>query len=204
MSFDSEDIDKYYTNKLTEEVYCAKDFNDDDRIQTELDKFFKALVSRRRYDREEGGIQACIVLFPDKFAAKIAEGDGLDSHFVTSINLVEFLNNRNKYLSSSGAGYYGLSKDERKELYEALQFRIIDNPEELMIAITSSLDIDSSFQLDVLKRVILLCKELMDKKVYRNISMGLNTPSIHIDFEDWSVGRENLFVDNIEKSKIRL
>lgn len=198
-----EEIDAYY-NKLTEEVYYTKDTNDIERIQTELDKFFKALVSRRRYDSEEEGIQACMVVFPDKFAAKIAEGDGLGSHFVTSINLVEYLNNKNKYLSSSGAGYFGLSKKERKELYEAIQFRIIDNPDELMIAITSSENIKSVFQLEVLKEFILLCKSMMDNKIYKNVNIGLNTPSIHIDFGDWSVGREKMFLNDLERSKSKL
>ena len=197
-----EDKDIYYVSNLSEKIYHVYDYNDN--MQKELDAFFKELVARRRYDSEEDGIQACMVIFPDKFAAKIAENDGLSSHFVTSINLVEFLNKKNKYLSNSGAGYFQLSIEERRILYEAIQLRIIDNPDELMIAITSSVDIKSTFQLKVLKNIVLQCKFLMDNNVYKNVAIGLNTPSIHIDFEDWNVGRENLFLDDIEETERKL
>ena len=196
--------DSYYISKLSENIYYANKSQDNIKIHNELEKFFSELISRKRYDSEEGGIQACMVLFPDKFAAKIAENDGLSSHFVTNINLVEYLNDKGKYLSNSGSGYFGLSKEERRELYNSLQFRIIDNPDELTIAITSSVDLSSSFQFDVLKDIILLCNKYINNNEYKNISIGLSTPSINIDFEDWSVFREQLFIDTVDKSRSRL
>ncbi|MEE3342919.1 MAG: hypothetical protein VZS44_02395 [Bacilli bacterium] len=199
-----ENLDSYYISELKEKIYHANNSQDELKIHTELEKFFSELISRKRYDSEEEGLQACMVVFPDKFAAKIAEGDGLSSHFVTSINLVEYLNDKGKYLSNTGSGYYGLSKEERRELYNSLQFRIIDNPDELTIAITSSVDISSSFQFDVLKDIILLCNKYINNNEYKNISIGLSTPSINIDFDDWSALREQLFIDTIDKSRSRL
>ena len=195
-----ENIDAYYTSNLSEKIYHANDSSNSNLIKDELDNFFSELISRKRYDSKEGGVQACMVLFPDKFAAKIAENDGLSGHGVTNINLVEYLNNKKKYLIDSGYSYYHLSKEEKRELYDAMQLRIIDNPNELKIAITSSIDIKSVFQLKVMKYIILLCKDLMDNKVYKNVRIGLSTPNTKIEFENWSSGRENLFFDNLDRA----
>ena len=81
-----------YTDRLEEKIYHATNKDSEEKINEQLKLFFKELTTRKRNDAIEGGLQASLIIFPEIFAAKVNEEDGMGSHAQSNINLVEFIN----------------------------------------------------------------------------------------------------------------
>ena len=177
--------DKRFTSVQEEAIYAFKEMESEEEINRKMYAFFSQLVERRRDDPIEGGLQAGIVIFPDKCAMKICENNGSGSHLNAFINLVKYLNNDNRYISLAGTGYFAISAAERKQLTEnGVEVRILDGQNELMLAITSEALEKSQYQFEMLNKLLSLCKELKDSKIYDSIKIGLHTPVDEIDFDD--------------------
>lgn len=168
-------------------IFSSNQSDNEEETDKKINNFISLLVKRKREDPFEGGLQACMVIFPDKFAMKICENDGSAPHVNSFINLVKYLNNDSKYISLIGTSYFGIYSKERRQLYEnGIEVRILDGNETLMLAITSKTDINSSYQIEILGKILFFFKVLKDEKAYECVNVGLHTPSAKIDFNDLS------------------
>lgn len=197
--------EQLYTDTLEETIYSATSSDSEEKIQSELESFFEELIKRKRNDPIEGGLQASIVIFPNKFLAKVNEEDGMGSHSQSCINLVKYLNNDHKYLTKFGMRHFNLYPKERNQLnILGTEIRILDGEEELMLAIVSEKSKENIFELKIIMEIIKLCSILMNKNYYKNVDIGIHTPNIKIDFGEWTQEkRENIFSTletNIKKS----
>ena len=190
-----------YTDKLEEAIYYATEKDTEEKATSELQKFFKELIERKRNDSLEGGLQAAMLIFPNIFLAKVNEEDGMGSHAHSNINLVKFMNGDHKYLTKYGIRKFNLYAKERNQIYDkATEIRILDGEEEMMLAIISNKDLESVFELKMIKRIILICNNLMKKNYYKNIDIGIHTPRITIDFGEWTDKKEKMMLEEIENN----
>ena len=197
-------MDDKFTNNLEEKIYFG-DTNDLINVRNQLNLFFKELIKRKRNEPIEGGLQASVVVYKDRAAAKVNENDGKGVHIASNINLTKFLFGDNNYLTEKGIRYFGLYTNELgKFTKEAIEVRILDGQDSLMLAIHSYNEIESLFKLKVLKMIIDICKIIKDKNIYKEIEVGFSTPNISIDFEDFSETRYQTFLNfiNNESKKI--
>ena len=194
-----------YTKVLTEKIYKGTNKNEFKDNAHQMKLFFEMLYKRRREDPFEGGFQACALIMPDAFAAKANENDGLGIHGVEYINLLRYLQGNSEYFTSHGYGYFYLHKKETEEIIlNGIEVRILDGQDKLMLAITSDRSIKSVFQLKVLKMIIDLCKQLKDKGLYQEVEVGINTPDIKIDFDEWTEDKFALMHNSLKDESNRL
>ena len=162
--FNMEDI---FTNKLSEKIYHGNYLNIED-IKKQLKSFFNELIKRKRNDPLEGGLQASIIIYKDRCAFKINELDGAGLHVISEVNLTKFLYNDNNYLTEKAAGHFGLYMSEMMTITkDAISVRILDGEDKLMVAITSSGNIQSKFEIEVLKYIINICKNIKENNYYK-------------------------------------
>ena len=155
-----------------------------ENINNILTSFFMELVERRKDDPFEGGLQASIVIMPDKATFKVCEDDGKAPHMQTMINSIKYMNNDNNYLTREGISYFALYSKELSQLSEeCVEIRVLDGKKELMLAIVSNRDIKSLFQVSLLEKIFAICSSFLENKIYKDIVIGLSTPTEKIDFE---------------------
>ena len=190
-----------YTDKQEEKIYSATEKDSKEKIISEFQNFFKELIKRKRNDPIEGGLQAVMIIFPNIFAAKINEDDGMGTHGQSKINAIKFINGDHEYLTEYGIRHFYLYEKELKQLLcSCIDIRILDGEETLMLAITSNKELYSTFEVQMLKRIILICNILMEKKYYKNVDIGLYTPKIKIDYGEWTTEKRNLMLEEISKN----
>lgn len=156
-------------------------------INNTLTSFFMELVKRRKDDPFEGGLQASIVIMPNKATFKVCEDDGKAPHMQTMINSIKYMNNDYNFLTREGITYFSLYSKELSQLSEeCIEIRVLDGEKELMLAIVSNRDIKSLFQVSLLEKIFAICTSLMENKIYTDIVIGLSTPTEKVDFEPLS------------------
>lgn len=176
--------DDRYVNYLSEKVYSSNSIG-----EYEIRSFFDELVYRKREDPVEGGLQASMLILANKFAAKVNEEDGYGLHICEYVNLVKYLYNDHKYFSQEAMKFPMLySKESSIISEEGVEVRILDGDKSLIIYI-SSFKMINDYQKEVLKKLLLVCREKLDN--YQNIEIGINTPNVLLE-------STNLDIDNYE------
>ncbi len=167
--------DEKYVKYLSEKVYFSSDID-----EYEIRTFFDELAIRKREEPVEGGLQASMIVLPNKFAAKVNELDGNGLHLCEFVNLIKYLNNDHKYFSQKAMKYPTIYDEQSRIISEeAVEVCILDGEETLMIAISSFREIND-YQKELLKKIILVCSEYFDN--YQNIEIGINTPNVMVDY----------------------
>ncbi len=154
----------YHTlNKLTEHVYQMTKFSDEDDIDYEITSFFRALMSRRRNDDIEEGLQAGGVIYPEKAGFKICERDGVAGHAHAQENVSQHINGIGSYTGEENVGMMG---GERKTDPNAW-FNISKNGFAVRIVATKDMLIFifntysyrlSQFQLEIIYKIVNLIR----------------------------------------------
>lgn len=176
--------DDRYVNYLSEKVYSSNSID-----ECEIRSFFDELVYRKREDPVEGGLQASMLILANKFAAKVNEEDGYGLHICEYVNLVKYLYNDHKYFSQEAMRFPMLYSEQLDVIMqEGIEVRILDGDKSLIIYI-SSFKMINDYQKEVLKKLLLVCKEKLDN--YQNIEIGINTPNVLLE-------STNLDIDNYE------
>lgn len=176
--------DDRYVNYLSEKVYSSNSID-----ECEIRSFFDELVYRKREDPVEGGLQASMLILANKFAAKVNEKDGTGLHLCEFVNLVKFLNDDHTYFIDKAMRFPMLySKQHDVIMQEGIAVRILDGDKSLIISI-SSFKMINDYQKEVLKKLLLVCREKIDN--YQNIEIGINTPNVLLE-------STNLDIDNYE------
>lgn len=201
-----DDLDGKITKKLEETIYCMRDNDSDEEKKSVLNSFFDEIVRRRRSNVFSGGLQAGLVISNDACAAKVSEDDGFGSHVSTSVNLVRYLNNDGVYVTEKGIGYPVLYRDDLKQLNteDYVDSKIIDSSKRLMMSFISNYDRLSLFQIQSIKSIIDIFKELKDTGVYDDINVGLKIGKSEIDFDVWDDERYDLLCDTIKQEEERI
>lgn len=196
--------EKYWKDNLEEKIYTANINDPNEKINEQINEFLTSLAKRKRNDLYEGGLQASLICFKGYFAAKVSENDGLEPHISNEYNLYNFLNNKNKYLTDEGKDHFALYMMDYLFIERfGFSIRILDSEEELMFAIVSKNDIDSQFQIHVLKTLIESCKQLKDNNIYKKIEIGIHAKNMEIEFEEIENNFDEIrdTLENIEEKR---
>lgn len=193
------------TDKLTEKVYASNEYDGTIHMQQQLGDFIEELYERRKDDYNEEGLQAGMLIMPNAFAAKITDNDGNDPHLITNINLLRYIKKEKDFYVREAAGKFGLIKNEMSELIRnGIEIRIIDGEQNLMMAINSKQNIQTIFQLTVLKRLIDELWSIKQNELYKSIEVGFYSPISEIDVDELNEEVYSKLIEAIEKEKDKL
>ena len=193
------------TEKLTEKVYASNKYNGDAHMQQQLGDFISELYNRRRSDSNEEGLQAGMLIMPSSFAAKITENDGNDPHGITNINLLRYIKKEKDFYVREAAGKFGVIKNEMSEIFRnGIEIRIIDAEENLMMAIQSNSNIQTRFQLEVLKKIANELWRIKQNGLYESVEVGFYSPLSQIDVDDLNEELYSELIEAIKTEKISL
>lgn len=187
-----------FTDVLEEKIYCVKDTDGKDKIHEQVEAFFKEVHARRRNDPVEGGLQAAAVIYPHVFAAKVNEQDGYGAHMASHVNLTKFINGDTNYLTDDGMRFFANYQNELRQLHtNGVQMSVLGGDEHMMVAINATTDINSIFQLEVIKNVLDVCSELKKSGGFKTIEIGLMTPCVRVAYGELDSDKHKQFATTI-------
>ena len=192
------------TEKLEEKIFSANSGNSKDNITEILYYFLDELVNRKRKQSNVGGLSAGLVCSKDHFAAKVNENDGKSSHFLTSVNLVKYLNGDNFFITEKGVGNTSLYKNNLNDLFlSCIETRIMAGDRELLMSFASNKGVLSEFQEDLLQAIVDSCKLLIDNNILDDVSLGFRTGKIDLRVSNWNDEEYKKICDAIEEERRR-
>ena len=192
------------TEKLEEKIFSANSGNSKDNITEILYYFLDELVKRKRKQSNVGGLSAGLVCSKDHFAAKVNENDGKSSHFLTSINLVKYLNGDNFFITEKGVGNTSLYKNNLNDLFlSCIETRIMAGDRELLMSFASNKGVLSEFQEDLLQAIVDSCKLLIDNNILDDVSLGFRTGKMDLRVSNWNDEEYKKICEAIEEERRR-
>ena len=192
------------TEKLEEKIFSANSGNSKDNITEILYYFLDELVKRKRKQSNVGGLSAGLVCSKDHFAAKVNENDGKSSHFLTSVNLVKYLNGDNFFITEKGVGNTSLYKNNLNDLFlSCIETRIMAGDRELLMSFASNKGVLSEFQEDLLQAIVDSCKLLIDNNILDDVSLGFRTGKIDLRVSNWNDEEYKKICEAIEEERRR-
>ena len=192
------------TEKMDEKIYSANSGDSKENITEILYCFLDELVKRKRKQSNIGGLSAGLVSSKDEFAAKVNENDGKSSHFLTSINLIKYLNGDDFYITERGVGNTALYKDDLNTLFlSCIETRIMAGDRELLISFASNKGVLSEFQEDLLQAIVDSCKLLIDNDILDDVSLGFRTGKIDFRVSSWDDDQYKNICEAIEEERRR-
>ena len=145
----------YHTlNYLTEDVYYMSENFDEEEIDYELSSFFEKLMTRRRNDDTEFGLQAGGVIYPDRAGFKICERDGKASHAQAQENVSQYLNGSSEYSSEEAVGMIGTRRNDPNAWVNIAKngftVRIVASKEDLIFIFSTNKYQLTDFQVNII------------------------------------------------------
>lgn len=178
-------IEDLKTDKQLEKIYYSNDQDSYEHLQEQMRSFLNELDERRKDDSEEEGLQAEMIIMPNAFASKITENEGKDPHEITIINLFRYIKEEKDYYLREAGQWFNLLKNERKEIYKnGIVNRVIDSEDKLMMAIESASNIQTKFQLTVLKALTEELWRIKQNGLYESVEVGFYSPLSKVDVEE--------------------
>ena len=150
-------MNKYQTlDHLEEKVFVLNSSESEDNNDYELNSFFNELLSRRRNDYLEGGLQACGVVFSEKAGFKIAERDGSATHAHTDESIAQYLNGETMFSGEDTLGQFNLRKNDPNAWINlpknSFTVRIVASKDHLIFVFNTYQYKISPFQLEVIEK----------------------------------------------------
>ena len=150
-------------NRLTEDVISMNIYDDEEDLDYEIKKFFNNIMSRRRNDFVEEGLQAGGVIYPDRAGFKICERDGNASHAQAQEHVSQYLNGETEFSSEEAVGYISQRKNDPNAWINisknGFTSRIVASKDMLIFVFnTYKYDI-TEFQLEVIIKLFKLIKD---------------------------------------------
>lgn len=178
-------VEDLKTDKQLEKIYYSNIQNSNEQIKEQISSFIEELYKRRRDDPKEEGLQAGMLIMPSAFASKITENDGKDPHEITSINLLRYIKEKKDFYLREAGQWFNLLRNEKNEIYKnGINNRIIDSGDRLMMAIQSNSDIQTKFQLTVLKALTDELWRIKQNGLYKSVEVGFYSPVSKVDVEE--------------------
>ena len=187
--------------QLTERIFSASSADGRVFLKEQLQAFFQEVVDRR-VSNEEGGLQASILVLPEKVGAKVCEGNGLSSHHHSHINLLRFLNGRKEFLTPYEMSKISLYREDQEEMIRtAVEGRILSNTEEMGLVLFSNKDTLTDFQKEVIEVLVELCQEIQNQNIYQSVKLGISTEEFSREFDELTDDTISDIQENFQESK---
>ena len=177
-------------DKLEEKVYTVNSGDSDEAIQTQVALFIKELLARKRHDPFEEGLQASMIIYPDKAGFKVAESDGRAVHAHTEETLAQYLDGETMFSSQESMGRPFLKKDDPHSSFGQLSrycisCRTLAGQDSIVFAFTSnSNETLSKFQLSIMEQVATVSKRAVELGLIKNIKYGVHMDDLKIEFDN--------------------
>lgn len=195
-------IEDLKTDKQLEKIYYSNNQNSDEQLNEQIRTFLNELCERRRDDSEEVGLQAFMLIMPNAFAAKITENDGKDPHAITEINLLRYIKKEKDFYAREAGEKFALLKNELSEIYKnGIGFRIADGEQDLMMAIQSHSNIQTKYQLTVLKKMFDELWNIKQKGLYKSVEVGFYSPISKVDVDELNDKKYSELIEAIDTEK---
>lgn len=183
--------------KLEENIYSGISPED---VKEPLRNFLQEVVNKRAFNKE-GGLQASIIILPDRVGAKICEKKGVASHQHSHINLYRFLNGNNNFLEPQDMGKIGLYLEDQEDIIRhCVEGRILSNPKEIGLILFAYQATLTEFQKKVLETLTELLQEIQSQNIYQTVKLGISTEEFSREFdeltEDTLVNMKQAFYEN--------
>ena len=163
-------------NKLEEKIY---DIYSNDEIERQIKTFLDEVISRKRFDPFEGGLQAGGVIYYDKAGFKICENDGMAPHPHTFETLSQYLNGEEKFSGINTMGNFGARRGDVNSFlnipHNGFTVRVLAGENELTLIFETDSDNISSFQLNVIKNIISYVKEIEKQGIIGDVVVNFLT-----------------------------
>lgn len=178
-------VEDFLTDYQSEKIYYSINQNSDEQINEQIKSFLEELYERRRDDYEDEELQAGMLIMPNAFAAKVTENDGKDPHEITNINLLRYIKGKKDFYIRKAGHYSSIISDERSEIYKnAIEVAIHDSEESLKLEIQSKSNIQTRFQLTVLKKLIDNLWHIKLNNLFQYVEIGFYSPISAVEVED--------------------
>ena len=194
-------------DKLQEKIYLLDDNSNENDIDNQLEMFFQELLRRKRDDPFEDGLQAGGIIYPDKFAFKVNENDGMAPHTHTFETLAQYIDGETKFSEIETIGYTGIRHGDPHSWLtinrQGFTIRILMGKDHLVIAIETTSNLISIFQLNIIKKIINITKTIFEQRILSSISINYLTKKDNflVGFEPMTEEQFN-DLDNLIESKI--
>ena len=187
-------------DKLEEKVYEVNNSYSEYEIDYEVKKFFEELLSRKRDDPFEGGLQAGGIIFPDKAAFKISEDDGRATHIHNYEAVAQYMDGEKKFSGTDTMGnIYARENDPHSWLtinQYGFEIRILIGKENLIIIFNTNNDDITTFQYKVIEKFNKYARLSHEKELLSYVSINYLTRNDKFITND-EIMNENLF-DELE------
>lgn len=178
-------VEDFLTDKQSEKIYYSNNQNSDEQINEQIKSFLEELYERRRDDYEDEELQAGMLIMPNVFASKVTENYGKDPHEITKINLLRFIKGKKDFYIRKAGHYSSIISDEKSEIYKnAIEVAIHDSEESLKLEIQSKSNIQTRFQLTVLKKLIDNLWHIKLNNLFQYVEIGFYSPISAVEVED--------------------
>jgi hypothetical protein len=155
-----------------------------EEVEEPLRKFLQEVV-QRRVSNEEGGLQASIMILPDRVGAKVCEENGLAPHPHSHINLYRFLKGNHNFIAPRDMGRINLYLEDQEDIIRhGVEGRILSNPEEIGLVLFAYQATLTEFQKQVLETLIELYQEIKDQEIYQSVKLGISTEEFSREYDE--------------------
>lgn len=166
-------------DKLKETVHEMSYSYSDYEMNYEIEKFFEELLTRKRDDPYEGGLQAGGLIYPHKAAFKVNENDGTAVHAHTFEVLAQYMDGEKKFSGTDTLGKISLRRDDPHswvtiEKY-GFEVRFLVGDKSLVIIFETKKEEITEFQLKVINKLINYAKLLYKKGMFQYVHINYVT-----------------------------
>ena len=163
-------------DKLEEKVY---EIHNNEEIDRQIKAFFDEVISRKRFDPFEEGLQAGGVIYYDKAGFKICEDDGSAVHSHTFETLSQYLNGEKKFSGIDTMGNFGARHGDVNSFlnipYNGFTVRVLAGENEFTIIFETDSNNISSFQLNIIKTIISYVKKIKESGIINEVTVNFLT-----------------------------
>ena len=186
---------KYQTlDKFEETVFVTDDSENEDNISSTLNSFFNELLTRRRTDDLEGGLQAGGVILPDKAGFKVAERDGYATHAHTFETVSQYINCEVMFSSEDTIGNMSLRRDDPNSWFNipknGFTVRIVATNDTIIFIFDTYSYKLTEFQLEVIDKLYNMIKQAYESQIIKKPYINFITGNYKFIFN------EHLNIDN--------
>ncbi len=177
-------------DKFEEKVYTVNSGDSEDEIKYQVELFMQELLTRKRNDKYEGGLQASMVIYPDKAGFKVAEKGGMAVHAHTEETLAQYLDGETLFSSFESMRRPGIKNDDPHSAFGLLDRhcitnRVVAGQDSILFAFVShSEEPLTRFQLSVMEQLANIAKKAIELGLIEDIGFGVHTNDVKIEFDD--------------------
>ena len=151
-----------------------------EEVKKQCRDFFNEVYQKRKDDAKEGGLQAAILVSPQKFGAKICEKDGLAPHEYTLKDLMSFFKNK-PFISPEEPDYQKLTLPYEIEYLDThARFRIVSGVNEMSVYLFYN-GVPNPWMKAVIDVVLEQCKKMREDICYTSVKVGVNYKMFFVD-----------------------